>query len=35
MAWYEDPGTFVLVVLFTVGLCYLVYRILKEIWERF
>lgn len=34
MAWYDDPILFITVVLFTVGLCYLVYRILKEIWER-
>ncbi len=34
MAWYEDPATVVAVVVLAVGLSYLVYRLLKEIWDR-
>ena len=34
MTWYNDPGLVVIVVVFCVGLSYLVYRVIKEIWDR-
>jgi len=35
MAWYDDPNTFIIVILIAIGLGYVVYRLLKEIFDRF
>ncbi len=32
--WYDDPVMVVSVVIMSVGFSYLVYRIIKEIWDR-
>lgn len=35
MAWYDDPNTFILVILVAIGLGYVVYRFLKELFNMF
>jgi len=34
MVWYQDPAMVVAVVISCIGFGYLIYRLLKELWDR-